>query len=61
MGTISDRIGQIFAIGKENSWDLFGTMAVARNDPDKLVNLISRTVGLPRGFFALPESEAIGS
>jgi hypothetical protein len=50
MGKISNRIEQIFAIGKENPWNLFRIRAFTRNEGDECLNLISKNHGLPAGI-----------
>jgi hypothetical protein len=50
MGTISNRIKQIFAIGKENPWDLFRIRAFTRNERDECLSLINKNCGLTAGI-----------
>jgi hypothetical protein len=50
MGTISNRIEQIFAIGKEILGGLFRIGAFTRNERDECFNLISKNRGLTAGI-----------
>ena len=59
MGTISNRTEQIFAIGKENSWNIFSELASTRKECGNFFHLISKHHGLTARFRAPPESETI--